>query len=106
MIPGNILDRVAEVYKATGSGGSHSYGASPAFEWPCRMQPEKPAAQAQVTGRFVYSTWLVFGNVPTEGDIEAGDKLILDDGTDLRVTSVAIRTSRRGNYLALTATRS
>ena len=109
MITEHVLDRTVQVYKSynpTGVGGGHKYEDVASFSWTCRCTSVSPTAQMQMMGRFVYGDWKLHGNVPTEGDIEPGDKLILDDDTVLRVTSAATHTSSRGSYLALTAARS
>jgi hypothetical protein len=107
LIPGWLLDRTAQVYKAVGSGGSHRHDEEAAFAWPCRVEPVDLSAQAKVTGHFVFSVWVLCGNVPEEGELANGDKLVLEDGTDLRVTSVARQTGPGGKeYLELTASRS
>lgn len=107
MILSRLLDRTAQVYKATGSGGSHRHEDAPAFSWPCRVEPVGLGLQAQVTGRFVYTIWKLYGNVPESGEINEGDKLVLGDGADLRVTNVIRHTGPGGKeYLEVVASRS
>lgn len=107
MIEERLLDRTAQVFKAVASGGSYRLEETPAFTWPCRVEPVKPAAQAQTTGHFVYDSWMLYGNVPDAGQIDKGDRLVLDGGTDLRVTDVARQTGPGGKaYLELITSRS
>lgn len=109
MIAEHLLDRVAQVHKSynpAGVAGGHGYEDVASFSWPCRLQSVNPTAHAQATGRFLYEEWRMYGNVPTEGEIEPGDKLVLEDDTVFRVTSRATHTGPRGHYLALTVARS
>lgn len=107
-IRSDLLDRVAEVYKAQSPGsGQFSHATESAFSWPCRAQPVSPTAQLRATGRLVHGDWRLFGDVPGGGNsIEKGDRLLLDNGLNLLVSSEAERTGPRLEYLTLTATRS
>jgi hypothetical protein len=107
MIPGWLLDRTAQVYKAVKEGGRLYYQEEAAFAWPCRVEPLNPKDRVRLAEQVGYSVWVLYGNTP-EGDDEIvkGDKLVLEDDTTFRVTSVAPQTGPGGKeYLELTASK-